>query len=148
LNALASIRTFRYFSPSSKSRVVVVLTDGETEPVANARLGGLFTRDPAIGLVFVQFWGEDEKVFSRGAPEPQYTPSPGARGALDRLAASTKGAVYSENEVGAAGRKARQLLGSGPTAVEGEKAGKLVLAPYLALAALFPFGLLLWRRDR
>jgi len=148
LNALASIRGLRYFSPASKSRVVVVLTDGESDGVANARLGGLFTRDPAIGLVFVQFWGEDEKVFSRGAPEPQYTPSPGARGTLERLAASTKGAVYSEDQIGAAERKTRDLLGKGPTAVEGEKAGKLVLAPYLALAALFPFGLLLWRRDR
>jgi VWA domain-containing protein len=148
LNALASIRGLRYFSPTSKARVVVVLTDGESDPVANARLGGLFRRDPAIDLVFVQFWGDDEKVYSRGAPEPQYKPNAGARGILDRLAASTRGAVYSENQIGAAGRKAREFLGSGPTAVQGEKAGKLVLAPYLALAALFPFGLLLWRRDR
>jgi len=148
LNALASIRGLRYFSPTSKARVVIVLTDGESDPVANARLGGLFRRDPAIDLVFVQFWGDDEKVYSRGAPEPQYKPNAGARGILDRLAASTRGAVYSENQIGAAGRKAREFLGSGPTAVQGEKAGKLVLAPYLALAALFPFGLLLWRRDR
>lgn len=148
LNALASIRGLRYFRPTSKARVVIVLTDGESDPVANARLGGLFRRDPAIGLVFVQFWGEDEKVFSRGAPEPQYKPNAGARATLDRLAASTRGAVYSESQIGAAGRKARELLGSGPTAVQGEKAGKLVLAPYLALAALFPFGLVLWRRDR
>jgi len=148
LNALASIGGLRYFSPTSKARVVIVLTDGESDPVANARLGGLFRRDPAIDLVFVQFWGDDEKVYSRGAPEPQYKPNAGARGILDRLAASTRGAVYSENQIGAAGRKAREFLGSGPTAVQGEKAGKLVLAPYLALAALFPFGLLLWRRDR
>jgi len=148
LNALASIRGLRYFSPTSRARVVIVLTDGESDPVANARLGGLFRRDPAIDLVFVQFWGDDEKVYSRGAPEPQYKPNAGARGILDRLAASTRGAVYSENQIGAAGRKAREFLGSGPTAVQGEKAGKLVLAPYLALAALFPFGLLLWRRDR
>lgn len=148
LNALASIRGLRYFTPTSKSRVVIVLTDGESDGVANARLGGLFRRDPAIDLVFVQFWGEDEKVFSRGAPEPQYKPNPGARGILDRLTASTTGAVYSEDQIGAAERKTREFLGRGPTAVQGERAGKLVLAPYLALAALFPFGLLLWRRDR
>ena len=148
LNALASIRGLRYFTPTSKSRVVIVLTDGESEGVANARLGGLFRRDPAIDLVFVQFWDEDEKVFSRGAPEPQYKPNPGARGILDRLAASTTGAVYSEDQIGAAERKTREFLGRGPTAVQGERAGKLVLAPYLALAAIFPFGLLLWRRDR
>ena len=58
------------------------------------------------------------------------------------------GAVYSEGEIDAASRKARELLGSGPTVVEGEEAGKVPLAPYLAAAALFPFGLLLWRRDR
>jgi hypothetical protein len=148
LNALATIRGLRYFTPTSTSRLVIVLTDGESDPVANARLGGLFRRDPPIDLVFVQFWAEDEKVFSRGAPEPQYVPDPNARGVLDRLAASTHGAVYSEGQIGAAADKSRELLGRGPTVVQGERAGKLVLAPYLAVAALFPFGLLLWRRDR
>jgi VWA domain-containing protein len=148
LNALASIRGLRYFTPKSKARLVIVLTDGESAPVAYARLGGLFRHDPAIGLVLVHFWGEDEKVFTRGVPEPQYVADPSARATLERLAASTQGAVYSEDEVDAAGRKARDLLGGGPTVVQGERAGQLVLAPYLALAALVPFGLLLWRRDR
>jgi hypothetical protein len=148
LNALATIRGLRYFTPTSTSRLVVVLTDGESDPVANARLGNLFRRDPAIKLVFVQFWDKDEKVFSRGAPEPQYVPQPAARGVLDRVAASTNGAVYSEGQLGAAADKSREFLGGGPTVVQGERAGKLVLAPYLAFAALFPFGLLLWRRDR
>jgi hypothetical protein len=80
--------------------------------------------------------------------EPQYAPDPSARATLDRLAASTGGAVYSENQLGSAGRKARAFLGSGPTVVQGERAGKVALAPYLAVVALFPFGLLLWRRDR
>jgi hypothetical protein len=148
LNALATLRGLRYFTPTSTARVAIVLTDGESEPVANARLGGLFKRDPPIGLVFVQFWNEDEQVFTRGTPEPQYTPRASARPALDRLAASTGGAVYSEDQLGAAERQVRKDLGSGPTIVEGERAGKVALAPYLALVALFPFGLLLWRRDR
>ena len=148
LNALATMRGLRFYTPTSKARVAIVLTDGESQPVANARLGGLFRHDPAIGLVFVQFWNEDEKVFTRGTPEPQYTPDPSARATLDRLAASTGGAVYSENQLGSAGRKARAFLGSGPTVVQGERAGKVALAPYLAVVALFPFGLLLWRRDR
>jgi len=148
LNALATLRGLRYFTPTSTARVAIVLTDGESQPVANARLGGLFKRDPPIGLVFVQFWNEDEKVFTRGTPEPQYTPLASARPTLDRLAASTGGAVYSENQLGAAGHKVRALLGSGPTVVQGERAGKIALAPYLAVVALLPFGLLLWRRDR
>ena len=148
LNALATLRGLRYFTPRSTARVAIVLTDGESQPVANARLGGLFKQVPPIGLVFVQFWNEDEKVFTRGTPEPQYTPNASARPTLDRLAASTGGSVYSENQLGAAGRKVRALLGSGPTVVQGERAGKIALAPYLAVVALLPFGLLLWRRDR
>jgi hypothetical protein len=148
LNALASLRGLRFFSPKATSRLAVVLTDGESQSVSNARLGGLFRQTPPIGVVFVQFWNEDEHVFSRGVPEPQYQPDPSARSTLDRLAASTHGAVYSEDQVGAAASKARRLLGSGPTVVQGERAGKVALAPYLAMAALFPFGLLLWRRDR
>jgi hypothetical protein len=148
LNALATLRGLRYFTPSSTARLAVVLTDGESQPIANARLGGLFQRDPPIGLVFVQFWDEDERVYSRGVPEPQYRPDPSARAVLDRLSASTKGAVYTERELGAAIGKARDLLGEGPSVVEGRQAGQLALAPYLAAAALLPFGLLLWRRDR
>jgi hypothetical protein len=148
LNALATLRGLRFFSPSATSRLAIVLTDGESDPVSNARLGGLFRRTPPIEVVFVQFWNEDEHVFSRGVPEPQYEPDPSARATLDRLAASVHGSVYSEGHVGAAARKARKDLGSGPTVVQGEKAGKVALAPYLAMAALLPFGLLLWRRDR
>lgn len=148
LNALSTLRGLRYFTPSSKERLAIVLTDGESQPVANARLGGLFRRDPAIDVLFVQFWEGDERVFSRGVPEPQYRPAPSARAVLDRLAASSKGAVYSEGQLGAAASKARDLLGDGPSVVRGEQAGQLALAPYLAAAALVPFGLLLWRRDR
>ena len=147
-NALATLRGLRYFTPKSTARLAIVLTDGESQPVANARLGGLFQRDPAINVVFIQFWDEDEKVFSRGVPEPQYRADPSARAMLDRLAASTKGAVYTEQQIGSATSKARELLGDGPSAVEGRQAGELALAPYLAAAALLPFGLLLWRRDR
>ncbi len=148
LNALATLRGLRYFTPKSTKRLAIVLTDGESQPVSNARLGGLFRRPPAIEVVFVQFWDEDEHVFSRRVPEPQYIPDPSARAALDRLAASANGTVYSEDQLDAVRSKARALLGSGPTVVEGEKAGQLALAPYLAAAALLPFGLLLWRRDR
>jgi hypothetical protein len=148
LNALATLRGLRYFTPMSTKRLAIVLTDGESQPVSNARLGGLFRRSPAIEVVFVQFWDEDERVFSRGVPEPQYIADPSARSALDRLAASSQAAVYSEGQLDAATSKARDLLASGPSVVQGEKAGQLALAPYLAAAALLPFGLLLWRRDR
>ena len=148
LDSLSTVRGRHYFTPNATTRLVVVLTDGESQPVSSARLGGIFRRSPPIELVFVQFWDEGEKVFSRGVPELQYAPDPSARAALDRIATSTRGTVYSEGEVDAAGRKARQLLGSGATVVRGERAGQIALAPYLAVAALLPLALLLWKRDR
>lgn len=148
LDALAAIRGLRYFSPAAEQRLVVVFTDGESLPVAGARLGTIFRRPPAIETVFIHFWSEDERVFARGAPEPQYLPDPSARALLDGLAESTDGSVYSERSVDAATQTARQLLGEGPTVAEGQIRGREALAPYLTIAAFVPLGLLLWRRDR
>jgi hypothetical protein len=148
LDSLTAIRALRYFSPTSRKRLVVVLTDGESLPVAGTRLGTLYRRSPAIDLLFIQFWGENERVFTRGAPEPQYRADPSARAILDGVAASTNGTVYSEGQLDSAANKARQLLGQGPTEARGQSRGREALAPYLALVAFLPLGLLLWRRDR
>ena len=72
----------------------------------------------------------------------------GARGARPARRVRERGGVLRGSGRRGAQSKARELLGSGPSVVEGEQAGQLALAPYLAAAALFPFGLLLWRRDR
>jgi hypothetical protein len=149
LEALATIRTHHYFARSTRKRLLVVLTDGESQPVAGARLGALFRRPPAIDVVFVHFWDADERVYTAGAPEPQYRPDRSARVVLDGLAKLLSGNVYAESEAGtAAAQKARDLLGSGPTVVRGEQNGEIALAPFLAGAALAPLALLLWRRER
>jgi hypothetical protein len=148
LDSLAAIRGLRYFSPAAKKRLVVVLTDGESLPVAGARLGSIFRRPPAIETVFVHFWGEDERVFTRGAPEPEYLPDPSSRALLDGVAESVDGKVFSERSVAVAAQTAEQLVGEGPTVAEGHVRGRKALAPYLAIAAFLPLGLLLWSRDR
>ena len=148
LDSLAAVRGQRYFAPTTKRRLAVVLTDGESLPVATARVGSLFRQEPAIETIFVHFWDEDERVYSNGFPEPQYLPDPSSRAILDGLASSTRGSVFSEKSVDPVARRARQLLGSGPTVTQGQQSGREALAPYLALAAFVPLGLLLWRRDR
>jgi hypothetical protein len=148
LDSLAGVRTQRFFSADAKKRLVVVLTDGESQPVASARVGTLFRQEPAIDTIYVHVWGEGERVYSNGAPEPQYLPDPSSRALLERLAASTGGSVFGEENADAIVQRARQYLGSGPTVVEGQTSGRDALAPYLALAAFLPVGLLLWRRDR
>ncbi len=148
LDALASVRTLHFFSPKAKHRLLFVLTDGETVPVNRARLAAQLLREPGIDTVFVQFWREGERVFTRQVAEPQYVPDPAARTLLDGVAAAINGSVLSEGSVGSASRKARALLGEGPTVVEGERHSPIALAPYLSMAAFFPLALLLWRRDR
>ena len=148
LEALAYIRSQRYFAPKASKRLLVVLTDGETQPVSGARLASLFGRPPVTHVVFVHFWSADERVFTEGAPEPQYRPDEASREVLDGLAETISGNTFSEHELGAVTRTARAALGSGPTIVRGEQGARVALAPYLAAAALLPVALLLWRRDR
>jgi hypothetical protein len=90
----------------------------------------------------------DVRVYTRGAPEPQYLPDPSSRALRDSLARASRGSVFDERSAGPAAQRARQLLGKGRTVVHGRRTGREELAPYLALAALLPVGLLLWRRER
>jgi len=148
LDALATIRAQRYFAPKSRKRLLIVLTDGESQPVSAARLASVLRRPPVTDVVLVHFWHPDERVYSGDAPEPQYRPDPSSSLVLDGLARAVSGDVYAESEIGAATAKARELIGSGPSVVRGERSGQIPLAPYLAAAALAPLALLLWRRDR
>ena len=148
LDALATIRTQRYFAPKSRKRLLVVLTDGESQPVSGARLAATLRRPPVIDVVFVRFWHKDERVFVGDSPEPQYRPDPSSSIVLDGLARAVSGDVYAESEIGAATAKAREVIGGGPTVVRGEQGGQVPLAPYLAAAALVPLALLFWRSDR
>ncbi|MGH3137436.1 MAG: vWA domain-containing protein [Gaiellaceae bacterium] len=148
LDALASVRGLHFFSPKSKQRLLIVLTDGETVPVNRARLAAQLLRVPAIDTVFVQVWSEGESVYTRNVAESQYVPDPGARAVLDGVAEAINGSVYSEQGVDSAARKAHELIGNGPTVVKGERHSPIALAPYLSIAAFLPLALLLSRRDR
>jgi hypothetical protein len=87
-------------------------------------------------------------VFRGRTAEPGYRADPGAREMLDRLAAETGGEVFSEDELTAAVHRLPQLVGTGPSVVQGERRRDVALAPPLAAAAFLPLALLLWRRDR
>ncbi len=95
----------------------------------------------------MHLWHPDERVYTGNIPEAQYRPDPAARAILDGIAKSIGGSVYAESDVTPATRKAEDLLGSGPTVVRGEEAGRVPLAPYLAAAALAPLALLLRRLE-
>ena len=147
-DTLTDVATRRFFSPTAKKRVLVVLTDGESTPITAARIGRVFVRPPAIRTVFVHVWGPNEHVYGTSGPEPQYHTDPAARAILEALAVATNGAVFREDQISAAAERTRRFLGSGPTKAEGVRDTRNGMAPYLALAALLPLGLLLARQDR
>jgi hypothetical protein len=148
LASLDSIVTRRFFSPTARKRVIVVLTDGESVPVSGAKFAAAFRRPPGVDSVFVHFWDGGERVYNGGQPEPQYSPDPRSRAILEQAAETIGGRVFEEGELDGAIAAARAALGDGTTVVQGEKRNRLALAPYLAAAAFLPLGLLLWRRDR
>jgi hypothetical protein len=147
LNAIGAMSQLNFFSPTARRRVIVVLTDGESLPFAADRVATRLS-GPRIRAVYVHVWGEEERVFTRGVPEPGYRPDPTSRRTLETLATATESSVYSDADSGAAAAKARELIGEGPTVVEGERRVRYALSPYLAGAAFLPLGLLLWRRER
>jgi len=147
LEALEAVVNRRFFSPRARSRLLIVLTDGESVPVAGAKLGNAFRRPPALASVFVHVWRSDERVYVGGQIEPQYSPDPQARSILETTAAAVGGEVFGEGEVDEAIATARELLGEGELEPQGERRNRLALAPYLAGAVFLPLAYLLWRRD-
>ena len=147
-SALRGMGTQNFFSPEARKRVVIVLTDGESPDVAANAVGSSF-RKAGIQAVFLRFWGSGERVFTNGEAEPQYRPDPQSRPILESLAAATGGRAFDEADLAAAERQVHADVGTGPAEAEASERGhRLPLAPYLAAVAIFPLGLLLWRRDR
>lgn len=148
LEALGPVATRRFFSPTVEHRLLVVVTDGETRPLNEGAVAAALARPPGIETVFVHVWASNERVFVRGIAAQDYKPDPTSRASLERLARATRGAVYSENEVGATAREARWRLGTGPSVVQRDRRERKPLAPLAALAAFLPLSLLLGRPDR
>jgi hypothetical protein len=148
LAALETVVSRRFFTPTVRNRLIFVITDGESVPIAGAKIAAAFRRPPGVETIFLHVWNGDERVFNGNQPEPQYSPDPRSRGILDAAADTLGGRVYAENQLDDAIAAARRELGDGPTVVEGEKRNRIALAPYLAGAIFLPLALLLWRRDR
>lgn len=148
LAALQSAVDRRYFAPTSRRRLLFVITDGESVPLSGPKIAAAFRRPPGVDTVFLHVWDGAEQVYDGSQPEPQYSPDPRSRAILDAAAATLGGRVFAENELGSAIAAAREALGEGPTVVRGEQLNRIALAPWLAGAVFLPFGLLLWRRDR
>jgi hypothetical protein len=125
---------------AARRKALVVLTDGETRPYGEAATARRL-RSARVSLVLVHVWRPDERL------EPGYRPDPASREALAALADATGGVVRSEGDVAAVAAAVHAALGDGPTAPRGVEEHTMPLAPWVALAALVPLGLVLRRRN-
>lgn len=144
LGALGAVGRQGFFTPETRRRLLVVLTDGETQPVKPALAAAL--GDARIDTVFVHVWGGDEAIFITSEPEPQYRPDPSSRRTLGLTAELVDGAVFAEDDVDGIVARARAELGEGPTRPRTQR-DLQALMPYATLAALVPLAFVVRRRN-
>jgi hypothetical protein len=145
IGEIGSVPERKFFSPSARKRLLVVLTDGETQPV-DTRLESQFRRGPRIETVFVHVWRPGERIFVAGVPERSYAPDPASAATLQRVAELTGGRAFAVGD-GAAVEAVRAALGDGPTRARVLDGERRALMPYAAALVLLPLGLVLLRRN-
>jgi hypothetical protein len=147
--ALAAVPTSGYFDPSATHRAVVLLTDGESSFFDTAAVGRALAAAPRTDFLAVQFWRGNEAIYrASGQTDPNYRPDPASKAQLATLAGAAHGQVFAEGDSGKAAAALRSLLGLGPTRFVGRTQSRHPLAPYVALLALVPLGLIFARNLR
>lgn len=145
LAALEALGTHGFFPATPERRIAVVLSDFETDPFSVAQLGARLRRQ-RIELVLVHVWDSSERIFG-GVEDAGYRPDPASRRTASRLAAAANGQAFGETDAGRAASALLRQLGSGTLEPRWQERARTELAPWLALAALVPLGVILWRRN-
>jgi len=137
-DALGDIPAGNDFAERASRRIVVLLTDGESNPVQNGALASKLAADRGYRFVVIRFWRGNESVYDTdGKPEAAYRPDPSGEVTVRDLAAALDGRSFEEGQIGRATAYLRTLAGGGPSVrVPGADRSRVPLAPYLALAGL------------
>ena len=123
----------------------MVLTDGESQDVT-ADLRRAYSRRPAIETLFVHVWDADEAIYETGVAERGYQPDATSARTLANVAGQVgPGRRRAETDELAAAAEA--FFGTGATRERVIEGDRRALMPYATLAALFPLGFVLLRRN-
>jgi len=158
---LASLRDQGFFAPPTQHRVAILLTDGETAPffpeAVGQRLAGMQPVQtygqpqpvqPRVKLVVVRFGSARDRIYrTEGSVDAGYRPDLGATSQLSALVQASRGQLIDARDFGAATAALRDAVGSSRRGERTTLTTTTRLAPYAALAAFVPLGLLLWRRN-
>jgi hypothetical protein len=142
------VPTKNYFPKSARKRVLVVLTDGESQLLVEpGEFATAFKRKPLVQTIFVRLWDEDERVYQAGVAEVGYRPIAGSGAQLDQIASLIEAEVVDESEAGEVPELVAELVGAGPTTTREHEGKRRALMPWITLAAVFPLGFVLFRRN-
>jgi hypothetical protein len=136
-SALDNIATGNYFVPGVKRRVIVLLTDGESNPFDPGQLAHRLGVRAGYRFLAVRFWNQNEAVFdANGQREPGYHPDPTGRVLIGQLAAALGGRSFEENQTSAAASYLRQVVRHGSFGRARGVSGQRALAPYISGLAI------------
>ncbi len=141
--ALGALGSQGYFTDAQRHRVVIVLTDGESDSYDAATVAAELAGTKLIG---VRFWNSRERVYDGATPEAAYRPDPASASLVTELASATGGQSFDSSRLSSVVRTARRDLGAGPSTPSAAGVRRQPLAPWIALGALLPLALLLRRR--
>jgi hypothetical protein len=144
LGALGALGTQNFFPAAVKKRLVVLLTDGESDPFDAPQVARALASGPGIKLILIHVWAPNETVYDQGRPESAYHENDASGELLASLASATGGHLDGEGEVGSAIATAKADLGRGPSIIQGQTERTRSLATYVALVALLPLLFIVW----
>ena len=148
LAALAAVATRNYFSPGVTHRLLVVLSDDESNPFVESNIGAVFKKRPRVHTIFVRFWNARERIWlPNGHIDDGYRPDPTGARTEETLAVATHGRAFTERQLPAVVAAARSALGSGSIETRPIDRARTPVAGWVALAALLPLGFVLRRRN-
>jgi hypothetical protein len=147
LGALVAVARQGYYGPGAVHRLLIVLSDDESEPFTEAGVAAAFRRNPRVHTIFVRVWNARERIYVQGRPDPGYRPDPASAESAQTLAEATGGRAFDEGNVAGIVSEARAALGSGSVGKERVERRRTPIAGWVALAALLPLGFVLRRRN-
>jgi von Willebrand factor type A domain len=145
LDATMVVPERRFFSGSQR-RLLVLLTDAETQRLHPRRLATRFVGS-GIDTILVRIGSPAERIFATDGSTEPYVPDPASTTTAQDYAAAVGGRAFDEDQLDEAVDAARDAIGTGRTTLRVEASDVRPLGPFVFIAALVPLSFLLWRRN-
>lgn len=146
LNALEKLGDGTIFPETAERRLVLVLTDAESDPLDARTLRTALRGRRPVELAIVRFGRAGEQVYDRGGlPEPGYRQPPGAESVARALARFVEGSYFDETAAVGARDWALDQVARSPRKARTDVLGvtRRELAPLLVGLAAIPLAALL-----